>query len=29
MERGFEYLVGVYSEVGVREIFERICVNLF
>lgn len=29
MKRGFEYLVGVHSEAGAREIFERICVNLF
>lgn len=29
MERGFEYLVGVHGEPGARDIFERICINLF
>ncbi|MFQ7605133.1 MAG: ABC-three component system protein [Enterococcus avium] len=29
MERDFEYLVGKYGEAGAREIFEKICVNLF
>lgn len=29
MERGFEYLVDIHGEPGARDIFERICVNLF
>lgn len=29
MERGFEYLVDVHGEPGARDIFERICTNLF
>lgn len=29
MERGFEYLVSAHGEAGARDIFEKICVNLF
>ncbi|SFE87165.1 PDDEXK family nuclease [Trichococcus pasteurii] len=29
MERGFEYLVDIHGIAGAREIFERICTNLF
>ena len=29
MERGFEYLVDAHGEAGARDIFERICINLF
>lgn len=29
MERGFEYLVDKHGEAGARDIFEKICVNLF
>lgn len=29
MERGFEYLVGAHGDGGARDIFERICINLF
>ena len=29
MERGFKYLIDMHGIPGARDIFERICINLF